>query len=40
MTGYGLTETCGMATIVTPDMWELGIAGSLGPSCEAKLVGG
>jgi len=37
--GYGLTETCGMATITTPDFWLLGSVGTLGPSCEMKLAG-
>ncbi|KAK4684196.1 hypothetical protein P7C73_g6002, partial [Tremellales sp. Uapishka_1] len=35
--GYGLTETCGMATILTPAFFSLGSVGVLGPSCEAKL---
>lgn len=38
-TGYGLTETCGMATITTPEFWMLGSVGTLGPSCELKLAG-
>ena len=37
--GYGLTETCGMATITTPDFWLPGSVGTLGPSCEMKLAG-
>ena len=37
--GYGLTETCGMTTITTPDFWQIGSVGTLGPSCELKLAG-
>lgn len=35
--GYGLTETCGMTAITTPEFWQLGSAGVLGPSTELKL---
>ena len=35
--GYGLTETCGMTAITTPDYWSLGSSGVLGPSTELKL---
>ncbi|ORX33945.1 hypothetical protein BD324DRAFT_637764 [Kockovaella imperatae] len=38
MIGYGMTETCGMASITTPEHWSIGSAGVLGPSCEAKLI--
>ncbi|WVR05824.1 hypothetical protein IAU60_002849 [Kwoniella sp. DSM 27419] len=37
MLGYGMTETCGMATITTPEFWQLGSVGVIGPSCEIKL---
>ncbi|RXK40953.1 hypothetical protein M231_01801 [Tremella mesenterica] len=37
MQGYGLTETCGMSTITTPDRWSVGSVGTLGPSTELKL---
>nr|XP_031861316.1 uncharacterized protein CI109_003288 [Kwoniella shandongensis]KAA5528388.1 hypothetical protein CI109_003288 [Kwoniella shandongensis] len=35
--GYGLTETCGMATICTPQFSKLGSVGVIGPSCEVRL---
>ncbi|WWC86170.1 uncharacterized protein L201_001043 [Kwoniella dendrophila CBS 6074] len=35
--GYGLTETCGMATICTPQFSTMGSVGVIGPSCEVKL---
>ncbi|WRT64076.1 uncharacterized protein IL334_001004 [Kwoniella shivajii] len=35
--GYGLTETCGMATICTPQYSGIGSVGVIGPSCEVKL---
>ncbi|KAK6905634.1 hypothetical protein I203_106464 [Kwoniella mangroviensis CBS 8507] len=35
--GYGLTETCGMATICTPQFSPMGSVGVIGPSCEVKL---
>nr|XP_019049153.1 hypothetical protein I302_02934 [Kwoniella bestiolae CBS 10118]OCF28083.1 hypothetical protein I302_02934 [Kwoniella bestiolae CBS 10118] len=35
--GYGLTETCGMATICTPQYSSMGSVGVIGPSCEVKL---
>ncbi|WWD17947.1 hypothetical protein CI109_102392 [Kwoniella shandongensis] len=37
--GYGLTETCGMATICTPQFSKLGSVGVIGPSCEVRLQG-
>ncbi|WWC66432.1 uncharacterized protein I206_100334 [Kwoniella pini CBS 10737] len=35
--GYGLTETCGMATICGPNFSPIGSVGVIGPSCEIKL---
>nr|XP_018267113.1 uncharacterized protein I303_01096 [Kwoniella dejecticola CBS 10117]OBR89271.1 hypothetical protein I303_01096 [Kwoniella dejecticola CBS 10117] len=35
--GYGLTETCGMATICGPGFSPIGSVGVIGPSCEVKL---
>ncbi|KAK8865868.1 hypothetical protein IAR55_001016 [Kwoniella newhampshirensis] len=37
--GYGLTETCGMATICTPEFSKMGSTGVIGPSCEVMLQG-
>jgi long-chain acyl-CoA synthetase len=38
MQGYGLTETCGAATIQLPNQTVTEIVGSVVPCCEIKLV--
>ncbi|KAG1343812.1 hypothetical protein G6F62_004661 [Rhizopus arrhizus] len=37
-TGYGMTETSGMCSIMTPEQFGFGQVGSLVPCCEVKLV--
>lgn len=39
LTGYGLTETCGMAAILVPEFWAYGTVGVPVPSVEIKLQG-
>lgn len=34
-----MTETCGMTAITTPEFWQVGSVGVLGPSTELKLIG-
>jgi long-chain acyl-CoA synthetase len=36
--GYGLTETCAMCAIMTPESWELGSVGVPMACTEVKLV--
>ncbi|KAI9302622.1 hypothetical protein BJ944DRAFT_242184 [Cunninghamella echinulata] len=36
--GYGMTESCGMACIVTPENFSPGVVGSPVPCCEIKLI--
>jgi len=36
--GYGMTETCGMCTILTPEQFQYGSTGVPVPSTEVKLV--
>jgi len=38
LTGYGLTESCGMSTILPPDFMQYGPVGVPVPSMEIKLV--
>ncbi|KZT57572.1 long-chain-fatty-acid-CoA-ligase [Calocera cornea HHB12733] len=38
LTGYGLTESCGMCTILPPDLMQYGPVGIPVPSMEIKLV--
>jgi len=36
--GYGLTETCGLSFITTPDIVKPNIVGQMGPQNEIKMV--
>jgi len=36
--GYGMTESCGMAAVLSPEMYRLGSVGSNVPCVEFKLV--
>ncbi|KAI9016499.1 hypothetical protein CLU79DRAFT_762885 [Phycomyces nitens] len=36
--GYGMTESCGMCAIVTPESFSIGPVGAPVPCCEIKLV--
>ncbi|KAI9275407.1 hypothetical protein BY458DRAFT_454713 [Sporodiniella umbellata] len=38
LVGYGMTESCGMSCIMTPEQFGYGHVGSLVPCCEIKLV--
>jgi len=36
--GYGMTETCGMCSILPPELMQYGVAGLPVPSTEIKLL--
>ncbi|CAO3629572.1 unnamed protein product [Cunninghamella echinulata] len=38
LSGYGMTESCGMACLMTPNQFEYGIVGAPVPCSEIKLV--